>query len=64
MSAIFNFIRNSIEELTQKVSWPSQEKVQELGYYFIIAIVIATTIVGILNIGLDKLMQWVYTHFK
>ena len=64
MLSILNFLRESVEEVTQKVSWPSQEKVQESLNYFIIGLFIATAIVGAINIGFDKLMQWVYSYFK
>ena len=64
MLSIINFLRESVEEVTQKVSWPSQEKVQESLNYFIIGLFIAAVIVGAINIGFDKVMERVYSYFK
>ena len=64
MLSIINFLRESVEEVTQKVSWPSQEKVQESLNYFIIGLFIAAVIVGAINIGFDKAMERVYSYFK
>lgn len=64
MLSIFKFLQESIQEVSQKVSWPSQEKVQEMANYFLIGVFVSTLIVGSINIGFDKLMQWVYGYFK
>lgn len=64
MLSILTFLRESIEEVTKRVSWPSQGQVQKMTNYFIIGIFISAIIVGAINIGFDKLMQWVYSHFK
>lgn len=64
MLGIFNFLYESIEEVTHKVSWPSYEKVQELVNSFIIGLFVATLIIGLINIGFDKVTQWLYEYYK
>jgi len=63
MFSILNFISESFDELTNRVSWPSYEKVQELLTLFVIGVIIVTLIVGLVNISLAKITKWGYAYF-
>ena len=58
------FLRESTYELTTKVSFPTQEKIQEMVNYFLIGLAIFTTLLLIINQSLHKIIAWVYIYLQ
>ncbi len=63
MLKIITFIQQSIEELKNKVTWPTQEELQRMSVLFLIGCLIYTLLVGGINITFQKIARWIYAKF-
>ncbi len=63
MLKIIEFIKQSIEELKNKVTWPTQEELQRMSVLFLIGCLIYTLLVGGINIIFQKIARWIYAKF-
>lgn len=59
MKAIVNYFRGSFDEL-KKVHWPNRKTVQQYSVIVILSIAIATLIFGLLDYGLQELLNYFF----
>ncbi|HVB03887.1 MAG TPA: preprotein translocase subunit SecE [Chitinophagaceae bacterium] len=64
MNKIRNYIRESYHELVNKVSWPSMEELQSSTMIVLLATVIITIIVWLMDLGSSGILNFYYNMFK
>lgn len=55
MKKIFNYIKDSYNELVYKVSWPTRAELTSSA----IVVMIASVIMAVVVLGVDSLFEWV-----
>lgn len=61
MRKFINYCKESYIELTQKVTWPSWEKLQSSALLVMLATVILAAILWIMDFAFEHLMSVIYT---
>ena len=64
MDKISHYLRDSYYELTEKVTWPTWLQLQQSTVIVLIATLIITTLVSIMDLISDKLLMLIYSLFK
>ena len=64
MNKISLYIRDSYKEMTQKVTWPSWEELQQSTMIVLGATVIITFLVAIMDFAANGVLKFVYSLFK
>ena len=60
---IVNYIKEVYTELTQKVSWPTWSELQSSAIVVMIATVIISTVIFVMDFGFKNMMDFVYSMF-
>lgn len=61
MRKFINYCKESYIELTQKVTWPSWEKLQSSALLVMLATVILAAVLWIMDFAFEHLMSVIYT---
>ena len=64
MNKISNYFRESYIELTEKVTWPSWLQLQQSTVIVLIATLIITALVWVMDFSSQSLLKLVYSLFK
>ncbi len=64
MNKIGLYIRDSYNELLHKVTWPTWEELQQSTMIVLVATIIITAIVALMDFLSNGLLQFVYSLFK
>ncbi len=64
MSKVTSYISDSYHELLEKVTWPTWAQLQQSTMIVLIATLIITAIVWVMDLGIASLLQLVYSLFK
>jgi preprotein translocase subunit SecE len=64
MNKISNYFRESYIELTEKVTWPNWLQLQQSTVIVLVATIIITAMVGIMDIASQSLLKAIYSIFK
>ena len=64
MNKISNYLRESYFELTEKVTWPNWLQLQQSTVIVLIATLIITTLVWIMDFASQSLLKAIYSLFK
>ena len=64
MNKIVNYFQESYHELTEKVTWPSWLQLQQSTIIVLIATLIITTLVSVMDVLSDRLLMAIYSLFK
>ena len=64
MNKISLYIRDSYKEMMQKVTWPSWEQLQQSTMIVLIATLVITGIVALMDFGVNGVLKFVYSLFK
>lgn len=64
MNKISLYIRDSYKELTEKVTWPYWEQLQQSTMIVLIATILITAIVALMDFGVNGVLKFVYSLFK
>ncbi len=64
MNKISNYFRESYHELTEKVTWPTWMQLQQSTVIVLIATLIITALVWIMDFASQSLLQLIYSLFK
>ncbi|HKG67992.1 MAG TPA: preprotein translocase subunit SecE [Segetibacter sp.] len=64
MNKISNYFRDSYHELTEKVTWPTWLQLQQSTIIVLIATLIITSLVWIMDFASQNLLQAIYSLFK
>jgi preprotein translocase subunit SecE len=63
MSKVKAYIDSTIEEMRDKVSWPSYTELQRSSILVLIGSLIFALVVGAMDFVFDKSLTWFYTQF-
>ncbi len=64
MDKISNYFRESYHELTEKVTWPSWLQLQQSTVIVLIATIIITFLVWIMDFASQNILKVIYSLFK
>lgn len=64
MNKISNYFKESYLELVEKVTWPTWQQLQQSTVIVLVATLIITALVGIMDFGSNNLLKLVYSLFK
>jgi len=64
MNKFSAFLRESYEELTEQVSWPKWEQLQQSTMIVIGATLFITAIVAVMDLASNGFMKFVYSLFQ
>ncbi|MEJ8801011.1 preprotein translocase subunit SecE [Pontibacter sp. H249] len=63
MSKVANYINETVEEMKQKVSWPSYSELQNSSILVLIGSLIFALLVGAMDFVFDSGLTWFYNQF-
>ena len=63
MSKVTNYINETVEEMKQKVSWPTYSELQNSSILVLIGSLIFALIVGAMDFVFDSGLTWFYNQF-
>ena len=64
MNKISLYVRDSYRELTEKVTWPSWEELQQSTMIVLAATLLITATVWVMDIGVQAVLNFIYSLFK
>ena len=64
MNKISAYIRDSYKEMGEKVTWPNWEQLQQSTMIVLVATLFITAIVGVMDLGINGVLKFVYSLFK
>ncbi len=64
MSKLTAYVKNSYRELLEKVTWPTWSQLQQSTMIVLVATLIITGIVWVMDLGIASLLELVYSLFK
>jgi preprotein translocase subunit SecE len=64
MNKIALYFKESYHELAEKVTWPSWEQLQQSTVIVLVATVIITAMVWIMDFSSNQLLKLIYSLFK
>jgi len=64
MNKIGLFIRDSYKELMHKVTWPTWNELQQSTMIVLIATIIITAVVWVMDTVTNSVMEFIYSLFK
>jgi preprotein translocase subunit SecE len=63
MEKIKTYFRDSYRELTEKVSWPTWPQLQQSTMIVLIATLIITGIIWVMDFGISHVLKFIYQQF-
>ena len=63
MNKVSIFLRESMNEMRYKVTWPKYRDLQNSSVLVLVASVILALFIGIVDYSLENLMEWFYSAF-
>ncbi|WP_291779277.1 preprotein translocase subunit SecE [Cecembia sp.] len=60
---IKSFVIESIDEMKNKVTWPTYSFLQNSAVLVIVASLIFALVIGVIDLGFENLMKWFYDLF-
>ena len=64
MNKIANYFRESYQELLEKVTWPSWNNLQQSTMIVLIATILITAMVSLMDFASNQLLKLIYSLFK
>ncbi|MBA4139143.1 MAG: preprotein translocase subunit SecE [Segetibacter sp.] len=64
MDKISNYFRESYQELTEKVTWPSWLQLQQSTVIVLVATIIITFLVWIMDFASQNILKAIYSLYK
>jgi preprotein translocase subunit SecE len=64
MNKVSAYFRDSYRELLEKVTWPTWQQLQQSTMIVLIATLIITAIVWVMDLGIASALQAFYSFFK
>ena len=64
MNKVATYFRESYKELIEKVSWPSWTELQQSTVIVLVATLLITLVVGIMDIVSSSLLHFIYSFFS
>ena len=63
MQKLIGFIKESVVEMRDKVSWPKYKDLQSSSVLVLVASMIFALLIGVIDLAFDNAMSWVYGAF-
>lgn len=63
MNKISNYFRESYKELMEKVTWPTWSQLQQSTMIVIVATLVITGLVSVMDLGINTALKFVYNIF-
>jgi preprotein translocase subunit SecE len=63
MEKLTAFLKDSVEEIRTKVSWPKFSELQSSSTLVLVASLIFALLVGLIDFGFQNAMDWFYRSF-
>jgi preprotein translocase subunit SecE len=60
---IFNYFKESYNELVHKVTWPSWEELQSSAIIVMVSTVIIAIVIALMDLGFKTIMENIYSLF-
>lgn len=60
---MITFVIQSIKELTNEVTWPSYQELSKLSMLFLLGLFVSASLVGVINVCLQKIITALYGAF-
>ena len=60
MRKFINYLKECAQELTQKVTWPSWEKLQNSALLVLVATIILAAVIWVIDFAFQHLMEFIY----
>jgi preprotein translocase subunit SecE len=64
MSKVQAYFRDSYKELVEKVSWPTWQQLQQSTMIVLVATLVITGVVALMDLGSSSVLKFVYSLFK
>ena len=64
MNKISAYIRDSYKEMGEKVTWPNWEQLQQSTMIVLVATLVITGIVALMDFGINGVLKFIYSLFK
>ena len=64
MNKIQSYLSDSYKELMEKVTWPNWQQLQQSTMIVLVATLVITAIVWVLDLGSSAALKFVYSLFK
>ena len=64
MNKISTYFRESYHELTEKVTWPTWSQLQQSTVIVLVATIIITAMVWVMDFSSNQLLKLIYSLFK
>ena len=64
MNKIANYFRESYQELLEKVTWPSWNNLQQSTMIVLVATILITALVSLMDFSSNQLLKLIYSLFK
>jgi preprotein translocase subunit SecE len=64
MNKVSAYFKESYRELLEKVTWPTWQQLQQSTMIVLIATIIITSIVWVMDFGIATSLQFFYSFFK
>jgi preprotein translocase subunit SecE len=64
MNKISSYIKDSYKEMGEKVTWPSWDQLQQSTMIVLVATLLITAIVALMDSGINAVLKFVYSLFK
>ncbi|HVM88493.1 MAG TPA: preprotein translocase subunit SecE [Puia sp.] len=63
MNKISTYFRESYKELVEKVSWPSWKELQQSTVIVLVATLLITLVVGLMDVASSSVLKMIYSFF-
>ncbi|MEY2835472.1 MAG: preprotein translocase subunit SecE [Bacteroidota bacterium] len=64
MNKIQTYFRDSYRELMEKVTWPNWQQLQQSTMIVLVATLVITAIVWVLDMGSSSVLKFIYSLYK
>ena len=60
MRKFINYLKESAQELTKKVTWPTWEKLQSSALLVLVTTLILAAVISVIDLGFQWMMEQIY----
>ena len=64
MDKISTYVKDSYNELTEKVTWPNWEQLQQSTMIVLASTLLITAVVAVMDFGVSRILTFIYSLFK
>ena len=64
MNKISSYVKDSYKEMSEKVTWPNWDQLQQSTMIVLVATLVITAIVALMDSGINAVLKFIYSLFK